>query len=142
MKIIDSFKGEYRWLSNFWPCSVEHEGEVYPSVENAYQAAKSDDFVTREQFLFMSPSDAKKEGRKLKIQENWDDLKFQIMFQLVRSKFLNNESLASKLTETGDAVLIEGNTWGDTFWGQCNGQGRNELGVILMMIRDELSVSC
>lgn len=141
MKTIDKFSGEYRWLSNSWPCSVEYEGVVYPSVENAYQAAKTDDLDARKRFVSLSPSDAKKEGRKLKMRQNFEEFKIQIMFPLVLYKFLDHESLWLKLIETGDAVLIEGNTYGDTFWGQCNGQGRNELGKILMMIREELKIS-
>ena len=40
------------------------------------------------------------------------------------------------LLATGDAELIEGNNWGDTYWGKCNGQGLNRLGILLMQIRD------
>ena len=36
-------------------------------------------------------------------------------------------------------VKIEGNTWNDTFWGVCNGQGQNWLGKILMLVRSELN---
>ena len=31
--------------------------------------------------------------------------------------------------------LVEGNYWGDTFWGICNGEGTNWLGILLMAER-------
>ena len=39
---------------------------------------------------------------------------------------------------TRDRVLIEGNDWGDTFWGMTDGEGENHLGKILMRVRAEL----
>jgi ribA/ribD-fused uncharacterized protein len=140
MKTIDKFSGEYRWLSNFWPCSIEYEGIVYPSVENAYQAAKTTDLEIRQEFVFMSPFVAKEEGRKLRIRLDWERIKVQTMFRLVTFKFSNNENLMWKLIMTHNADIIEGNTWGDTFWGQCNKQGKNELGLILMAVRHDLTM--
>ena len=45
--------------------------------------------------------------------------------------------MASRLINTGDAILIEGNTWGDTYWGVCDGVGENRLGKLLMEVREE-----
>jgi len=59
------------------------------------------------------------------------------MTDLVRQKF-SNPQLAKQLLDTKDFELIEGNTWGDTFWGVCSGKGQNNLGKILMQIRNEL----
>jgi ribA/ribD-fused uncharacterized protein len=137
MKAIDKFSGEYRWLSNFWSCSVEYESVVYPTVENAYQAAKTCDLEMRQRFVSMSPGDAKGKGRRLVLRPDFEELKRQIMFELLLSKF-ENKDLQAKLIETGDMWIVEGNTWGDTYWGQCNGQGRNELGKLLMAIRNGL----
>ena len=61
------------------------------------------------------------------------------MFDLVLEKFKQNPELKQKLLETGNQELIEGNTWNDTFWGVCNGQGQNWLGKILMLARSELN---
>lgn len=60
------------------------------------------------------------------------------MYEVCRAKFLQNPDLADKLVATGDAELIEGNTWGDTVWGVCNGSGENRLGEILMRVRSEI----
>lgn len=63
------------------------------------------------------------------------------MLQVVRAKFTQNAELADKLLATGDAHLEEGNTWGDRVWGTVNGVGANQLGIILMKIRDEIGKS-
>jgi len=69
----------------------------------------------------------------------WDGAKLGIMAQLVVQKFTNNAVLAQRLHDTGDAELIEGNTWGDTFWGICKGKGENHLGRILMEVRHSIN---
>jgi hypothetical protein len=59
------------------------------------------------------------------------------MYALLAQKF-SHDHLREKLIGTGAAMLIEGNTWGDTYWGVCNGEGYNHLGRLLMDLRDEL----
>jgi predicted NAD-dependent protein-ADP-ribosyltransferase YbiA (DUF1768 family) len=59
------------------------------------------------------------------------------METLLRQKFAHPE-LRAKLKETNDAELVEGNWWGDRFWGVCRGEGENHLGKLLMKIRAEL----
>lgn len=136
---ITQFQGEYRWLSNFWPCRVPYLGLEYPSAENAYQAAKSSDEIVRRKFVTMSPAEAKRAGRKLPVRADWEEVKVHVMRRIVTIKFIVNPTLANKLIMTHPRQLIEGNTWGDTFWGQCPiGVGENHLGRILMGIRDEI----
>lgn len=135
---INQFVGPYRFLSNFFPALVMYEGDIYPSVEHAYQAAK----VTNPHVRLMirskaSATDAKRAGRQAQPREDWDQVKLGIMENLVRTKFAV-PGLALKLINTGDRELIEGNTWGDTFWGVCDGVGQNHLGKILMKVRHEL----
>lgn len=137
MNQISKFDGEYRWLSNFYLSNIYVSGMVFPSVENAYQALKEIDRKKRSLYQGISPGEAKKLGRKAKMRNNWDKIKVQVMEELVRQKFKDIE-LRNKLISTGDSYLIEGNWWGDTFWGQCNGVGENNLGKILMKIRKEL----
>lgn len=73
------------------------------------------------------------------IRPDWDSIKIEVMRRLVRQKFYNDSILAGWLCATGDAELVEGNSWGDTFWGQCPvGRGFNHLGMILMDVRKEL----
>ena len=133
---ITSFQGEYRWLSNFWPAPVEYDGLIYPTVENAYQAAKTDPDL-RLPFVNCPPEQAKRLGRKVPIRHGWENAKVNVMSTLLRKKFKDGE-LASRLLRTEGDEIIEGNGWGDTFWGICQGKGENNLGKLLMKIRGEL----
>lgn len=138
-KSIKGFQGEYRWLSNFYECPVEYEGLTYGSSEAAYQAAKTYDEDLREQFTHMSPREAKKVGKSgIDIRSDWDEDRFWVMHAIVTNKFRQNEHLKQKLLETGDKYLEETNWWGDTYWGVCKGIGENQLGAVLMMVRDEI----
>lgn len=135
---IESFSGEHRFLSNFYPSVIEYEGIPYPTVEHAYQAAKSLDKIARNVIsVANSPGLAKKMGQILIIRDDWESVKVFIMHELLIKKFSDPE-LRSKLMATGTSDLIEGNTWGDTFWGVCRGVGKNKLGTLLMAIRNEL----
>lgn len=136
MNKIDSFQGPYRFLSNFWPATVMLDGVDYPSVEHAYQAAKNDDPDYRMMIRVMTPGGAKRFARG-KHLPGWQKKSLSVMEDLVRQKF-QQEPLRSQLIETGNQELIEGNTWGDTFYGVCGGVGENHLGKILMKIRSEL----
>jgi len=137
MKSIDTFDGEYVWLSNFYPCVVRFEEHVFPSVENAYQAAKFPS-EERDQFVTMRPGVAKKLGRTATLPGDWNLRRIDVMITLLRYKFEAGTGLAAKLMATGDAELIEGNYWNDTFWGVYRGKGENMLGQLLMAIRAEL----
>lgn len=123
-QVIDRFVGKYRFLSNFWPCHiVDDMGLEYGSVEAAYQASKSTDRQTRLQFVTLTPVQARRLGRRIRIRPDWDQIKPDVMRSFVRQKF-NDPRLARLLVETRGHELIEGNTWGDTFWGICNGIGQ------------------
>lgn len=138
MGTIDKFDGEFSFLSNFYPTPIEMDGIVYPSLEHAFQAAKSDDQEYREYVSKLtSPGKAKRAGREVRLRENWDIIKKEVMLQLLMKKF-SNPDLCLKLLATGDSVLIEGNWWKDTFWGVCNGVGENHLGKLLMHVRSEI----
>ncbi len=139
MKAICEFNGPHRFLSNFWPCIVHMDGKDYRSLEHAYQAAKTLDEEERAWIRASSYAGiAKRKGRRVTIREDWDRIKRPIMFELVMDKFTRDESLKTKLLETGNALLVEDNTWGDTYWGKCNGEGKNHLGKILMRVRREI----
>lgn len=137
-KAISGFFGEYRWLSNFWEQPFTYQGITCMSMEHAFQAAKTRD---QQEFLHVlsaaNPSVAKGRGRRVTLREDWEDIKVDVMRKLLRAKF-SVPDLAQKLLETGNAELIEENTWNDTFWGVCRGVGENQLGKLLMEIRNEL----
>lgn len=140
MNDILEFKGKNRWLSNFDSPPVYYEGVRYPSVEAAYQAAKTLDLEARKRFTQMLPGDAKRIGsmRSHVVREDWDSVRVEIMRDLVTQKF-SVEPYRSKLAATGDCLIVEGNYWGDVFWGVCRGVGENVLGKIIMEVRAALA---
>ena len=136
---IDSFTGEYRFLSNFWLCDIWYEGKLYKSVEHAYQAAKCTNENDKDDIRKVpKPSMAKNLGKHIDLRPDWESIKLNVMMELVTNKFITHEALKQKLLLTGDAELIEGNYWDDTFWGICNGKGENWLGEILMSVRGDM----
>lgn len=135
---IDDFRGKYFFLSNFYSCMVEYEGKRYQSAEAAFQAAKTLDEHERSLFTELSPSQAKQRGRRIPLRDDWEDIKVQVMRDVCFAKFSQNESLKQRLLDTGDAMLEEGNNWGDTFWGIVAGYGENQLGKVLMGVRSAL----
>ena len=112
-------------------------GITYPSAESAYQAQKSTDINVKLQFQTITPGKAKRLGRQIELRTDWEDIKVEMMEYTLRAKF-SDPDLQDMLLSTGDAILIEGNNWDDTYWGACEGVGQNMLGVLLMKVRDEL----
>ena len=137
---IMEFKGEYRWLSNFYPSIVFLDGDEFPSIENAYQAAKTVK-SSRDKFKLCSPGESKRLGRRVSLGSKWDEVKVSVMKALIEQKFAPGTELAEKLLATGKRTLVEGNYWNDTFWGVCNGVGQNTLGKLLMSQRTYLQSS-
>ena len=135
---INKFRGTYKFLSNMYPSVLYVDGEVYPSAEHAFQAMKS---LNRDDRIAISVSrsakEAKEAGKLVSLRPDWEDVKVDFMYKILKAKFLNAD-LAQKLKDTGDEELIEGNTWKDTFWGVCEGKGKNMLGQLLMKVREEI----
>lgn len=136
---ICSFTGEYDFLSNFFEIPLEYKGYIFTSTEAAFMAEKSGDPQDLQRFSEYLPSKAKREGRKVNLRSDWEDVKIPIMKTIVKAKFDQHKELKEKLLATKDRELIEGNHWNDTFWGICNGVGQNNLGLILMEIRNEMA---
>jgi ribA/ribD-fused uncharacterized protein len=137
--MINDFRGEFAFLSNFAPCEVMLDGMKFQSTEAAYQAAKTLDMNERKSFIYMGPSEAKRAGRKVTLRKDWESVKLDVMRQLLVQKF-NQEPYRARLLSTGTQELVEGNWWNDTYWGVCRGRGLNWLGKLLMEIRAELEV--
>lgn len=143
---ITEFRDKYRWLSNFWkvPIFLDDELIPYQSVENAYQASKTFNKVIRNTIRISTAGQAKKIGQDLgqDLRGDWSDtLRIETMRKLLHQKFDGRlPDLVQKLIQTQDAEIIEGNTWGDTFFGVCEGVGKNHLGKLLMEVRDLLHI--
>ena len=156
--VIAKFEGEHAWLSNFYESPIEfpvssdarllldNKPLIFKTAEAAFQAAKYKAMVQSDQdaiygflkALLEAPtaSVAKRLGRNVKIDvQKWDEIKIDCMREVVFAKFKQSADLRIKLLYTGSAMLVEGNSWNDKFWGRCDGKGLNMLGVILMEVR-------
>ena len=142
---ITRFRGEYYFLSNFFP--VPHGVYGYQTNEHFFQAMKSIDPVYRDQVKrCMTPGQAKRMGRAVALRPDWNEISREVMLSGLRFKFKPGSELAAQLLATGDALLVEGNNWHDNYWGDCEcGNGRcrlvaqNHLGELLMYVREELA---
>lgn len=150
-KTICSFDGAYDFLSNFYPCKVIYNGIEYKHTEGAFQAQKTLNEEERKYIATLTPAQAKKacgrkglKGFKVELREDWEEIKYNVMFEVVFIKFRDNPELKEKLLDTGDALLVEGNYWHDNYWGNCTCErcrhiyGKNQLGLILMRVRSIL----
>ena len=139
MNDITEFRGEFSWLSNFFPIKIEYDGLVYPSVEHAYQAGKLINIEDRKLFLVMSAGQAKRLWRNYQSYNLTEEFRLNLMYQLLSIKF-NQEPFKSLLIATNNCNIIEGNYWGRHVFGYClkTNQGKNHLGQMIMNIREKL----
>ena len=132
--MISCFDGEFAFLSNFYPSPITDGNLIFPTVEHYFQAAKT---TNMEEYKAIAaadtPGQAKRLGRKVTLRPDWEEVKDQVMLEALRKKLM--------LLATGEEYLIEGNTWGDKYWGVCGGIGLNHLGKLLMQIREEVRSS-
>lgn len=152
--MISRFQGNYRFLSNFYEYPVwvtVMDEPLFPSGEHAFQALKATNLADVQRVLRSgSPGEAKKAGRSIAIRPDWEAVKRQCMLRVALAKF-SDPALRDRLAATGNEVLVEGNTWGDRYWGAMQGgappmwhwgagwYGQNWLGRILMMVRDVIA---
>ena len=130
MGTIDQFRGDYAWLSNFYryrmPLVLPGWQPVFPTAEHAYQACKA---RTGEDAAWVreapTPQLAKSRGRQVECHPDWDQRKKAVMIKVLLAKF-SDPIMRSMLLSTGTDTLIEGNTWGDDFWGAVQ-RGRGEI---------------
>lgn len=143
MCTINIFDGYFDFLSNFYTSPIEIGGINYPTVEHYFQAMKTTDIADRMLIAqAATPGKAKRMGRGVTLRADWEDIKNEVMYTGLKAKFKDPE-LRERLLSTGTATLIEGTTWHDKCWGvcycdQCQGQGENRLGRLLMKLRDEI----
>ena len=141
--MIHSFHGTFRFLSNFHPCKIVYEGVEYPSVEHAYVASKTTDLAIRTTIQAVKTAgQVKRAGRKLQLRADWNGVRLPNMELFLRQKF-STPDLRELLLETLPEELVEGNHWHDNYFGscsceKCNNQGQNNLGKLLMKIRQEI----
>lgn len=133
------FKGKYSFLSNMYPAlvtlTIRGKKLTFECSEAAFQAMKCPEKAR--DFVGIDGCTAKRRGKQVPLRSDWDKIKISWMEKVVTAKF-EHKALAEMLIATGDIEIVEDNTWHDTFWGMCNGRGRNEPGKILMKVRRRL----
>lgn len=146
--VIDRFRGEHFFLSNFYPAPTPYRGVEFPTSEHAFAAARTTDHDAITAILATpDPAEAKQKARAAPLVDDWDTLRFAAMEEIVTAKFTHNAELGDKLVATAGAILIEGNTWHDQTWGSCTCDehrqvsGGNALGAILMVVRMRLAAN-
>ena len=142
---ILGFTDQYEFLSNFHKSRLTYQGISFSSSEQAYVYSKKEpvDINDDPRWLLTiladdNPGRLKRLGDKVKLRDNWDNLKYNIMRDIVRCKFIQSPWLTKLLLDTGDSYIEETNWWKDTYWGVCDGVGENHLGNILMQLRKEI----
>lgn len=134
--VIDNFRGPFFFLSNFYPALFVWNGWEWATAEHAYQASKTDDPEAAGRIRGLAtPGQAKRAGRLLVLRPRWEEIKVVTMLEIVTAKFAAHPDLCRLLASTAPAELVEGNVWGDRFWGVSGGVGENQLGRILMSVR-------
>lgn len=138
-EMINSFTGQHQFLSNFYPCKIQVFGLEFLNSEAAFQSQKFLDKDAQLQFCCIDASTAKHLGhsRQWRLRSDWEQVKVTIMKQVLQAKF-SDPILGRLLVDTYPQKLVEGNTWGDTYWGVCDGVGHNMLGRLLMKTREKL----
>jgi len=134
---IQGFSGSWAFLSNFYPSPLEWKNFLFPSVENAFQAAKSDDSQAWDRLTSLTPDDAAAFGRSLILRPDWESVKLSVMAELLELKF-EIPALRRRLIASRPLTLINDAWWGDRFWGVTKDTGENHLGRLLMELRDKL----
>ena len=139
---INSFKGEYAFLGNRFPYRFVWRGLTFGSVEAAFQASKCSDEAERKVYTSCSADKAALKGKEQIPYTGWKEERLGIMESIQQAKFEQTPALMRKLADTGSRILINGNNTQETFWGVdlYSWQGENQLGKILMKIRDKEAI--
>jgi len=139
----DIFKNqkEFKFLSNMYLCKIEYNNYIFPSSENLYQFMKIPDELKDKYidiYTNVSPEKSKWISRKNPIREDWDKIKINVMYNVLKLKFNQHKDLKEKLIQI-EGPIIEWTTWNDTFWGidLKTEKGNNWLGKLLMQLRNE-----
>lgn len=125
---IDSFSGMHYYLSNTYEVPFTVWGLTFRSAEAAYQSSKTKNIAERYIFQYLSPKEAVSKGLLLRKSVDFDEVKEDLMYEILYSKFSQNEVLLSKLLDTGTRLIADEKEYKDSV----------DVGKILMKVREEL----
>lgn len=137
---ITAFVNDYEFLSNDYECKipVAEDNLVFYNITSALIAKKSNDIGTRRKFTRFSAAKARKKESSIPENDYWEENKDEILYDLLKIKFTHNKDLKIKLLNTYPHDLINNVSYPDTYYGVRFGEGKNELGKMLMRLRKEL----
>jgi ribA/ribD-fused uncharacterized protein len=140
----------YVFVTAYWPLdnwsahAVKLWGKVFASSEHAYHYSKyaaDAPEIAAEILAAPSPWKAMQLDRQHaeKRRPDWEAVKLDIMYEIVKAKVEQNEDVRTLLLKTGDKQIFENSPW-DAFWGRgSDGTGQNHMGKILMRIRQAIT---
>jgi ribA/ribD-fused uncharacterized protein len=128
-------------LSNFSNHSVDIKNfGTFPTAEaafNAYKNPENKKYVEK-QIESLNPMISKRLGNSCNVRNDWDEIKYDIMYNILYTKYLQNKDIRLKLINTGLRPIIL-KTRSDSYWGlNMDLEGDNKLGIILNKIRKKL----
>jgi ribA/ribD-fused uncharacterized protein len=131
----------FEFLSNMYPCQINYNGYIFPSSENLYQFLKIPEKLQKDYiniYLNISPQESKKLSKINPIRKEWNKIRINIMYNVLKLKFDQNLDLKEKLLKI-EGPIVEWNNWNDKFWGKDlkTNEGKNWLGILLMRLREE-----
>lgn len=127
------------YMSNYKKARFFIYGRWWNWVEAPYQAQKTSVLSEYDAIWKAKRNDESRLlGQKVTMRPDWDQVKYQVMKECVLAKFLQHKDLRDQLIATGYEELIEDSPV-DYYWGcGADGSGANNLGKVLMEVRDEL----
>jgi ribA/ribD-fused uncharacterized protein len=139
---INFVENRFHYLSPFSAHTIRIWGEIFPTVEHAYQASRIKQGAERDAIKnAQSPKDAWREGQKYKNNPELmvpDFDKDAVMEELMRAKIAQHLDIADILKESGDRGLLKIYDT-DYYWGTGkDGSGQNKMGKLWMKLRSEL----
>lgn len=136
--MIINFKREHRFLSMSYPAVITYNGIVFYTAEAAYQAQKMTSPKEQEKMSALGPGAARKRGQKIPLRSDWEKVKAKIMYEIQLAKFSQSPHLKEKLLSTAGKTLVNTDYDHGLYWAEIRGEGENNLGKILMKVREEL----
>lgn len=155
-KVYLFFFGKKPFLSNIHECTINLDGTIFQSAEQAFQFTKAkffkNDQVAANIMTMSNATDIIHAGQKVQRdaenRKDWEQHENDVLRKILRAKFKQNPVLFEMLKSTGSTVLVEANPY-DRHFGiglgmnnhsiNChhNWTGENVIGKLLEEIRSE-----
>jgi ribA/ribD-fused uncharacterized protein len=143
IRFYPRLENKYKFFSNYAATPTKIGDQIYPTIEHYYQSKKferSDPEWRKLIIAAATPADARKMGssKDHPINPGFIEERIRIMKYALEMKFTKSYKLRQLLLSTGTKQLIDASPV-DKFWGEGEDKtGENNLGKILMEVREGL----